>query len=73
MVSDPTSPRTIKEPSYFDALFPVVTLIVLVVASVALFGLDAVNGPLHVAIILSTMITSIVIVKNGHSWEEIME
>ncbi|WP_244665179.1 Na+/H+ antiporter NhaC family protein [Candidatus Symbiopectobacterium sp. 'North America'] len=73
MVSDPKSPRTIKAPSYFDALLPVVTLIVLVGASVALFGLDAVNGPLQVAIILSTMITSIVILKNGHTWEEISE
>lgn len=73
MVNDTKSPRTIKAPSYFDALLPVVTLIVLVGASVALFGLDAVNGPLQVAIILSAMITSMVILKNGHGWEEISE
>lgn len=73
MVNDPKSPRTIKAPSYFDALLPVVTLIVLVGASVTLFGLDAVNGPLQVAIILSTMITSMVILKNGHTWEDISE
>lgn len=67
------SPRTIKAPSYLDALIPVITLIALVGASVALFGLNAVNGPLQVAIILSTMITSMIILKNGHSWEEISE
>lgn len=70
---DPKPPRTIKAPSYLDALIPVVSLIALVGASVALFGLNAVNGPLQVAIIISTMITSMVILKNGHSWEAISE
>lgn len=70
---DPKSPRTIKAPSYLDALIPIVSLIVLVGASVALFGLNAVNGPLQVAIIISTMITSIIILKNGHSWDAISE
>lgn len=69
----PKSSRTIKAPSYLDALTPIVTLIVLVGTSVALFGLNAVNGPLQVAIIVSTMITSIIILKNGHSWDEISE
>lgn len=70
---EPKSSRTIKAPSYLDALTPVVTLIVLVGTSVALFGLNAVNGPLQVAIIVSTMITSMIILKNGHSWDEISE
>ncbi|ATM95580.1 Na+/H+ antiporter NhaC [Yersinia frederiksenii] len=70
---EPKSPRAIKAPSYLDALIPVVSLIVLVGSSVALFGLNAVNGPLQVAIIISTMITSIIILKNGHSWEAISE
>ncbi|KEY59832.1 Na+/H+ antiporter NhaC family protein [Serratia sp. DD3] len=67
------APRPIKAPSYLDAILPIVTLIVLVGASVALFGLDAVNGPLQVAIILSSMIASMIILKNGHSWEELAE
>ncbi|WON78619.1 Na+/H+ antiporter NhaC family protein [Serratia sp. UGAL515B_01] len=65
--------RTVKAPSYLDAMIPIVTLIVLVGASVAIFGLNAVNGPLQVGVILSTMVTSIIILKNGHSWEEISE
>ncbi len=67
------TPRPVKAPSYLDALLPIVTLILLVGSSVALFGLEAVNGPLQVAIILSTMITAMVILKNGHSWEEVSE
>lgn len=65
--------RTIKAPSYMDALIPIVSLIVLVGAAVALFGLDAVKGPLQVGIIISSIITSIIILKNGHTWEEIAE
>lgn len=60
--------RTVKAPSYLDAMIPIFTLIVLVGASVAIFGLGAVNGPLQVGIIISTMITSMIILKNGHSW-----
>lgn len=67
------TPRPVKAPSYLDALLPIVTLILLVGSSVALFGLEAVNGPLQVAIIISTMITAMVILKNGHSWEEVSE
>lgn len=73
MTLDPQPPRAIKAPSYCDAFIAIVTLIVSVGASVALFGLDAVNGPLQVAIILSTMVTTLVVLKNGHSWEEIAE
>ncbi|AHG22460.1 sodium:proton antiporter [Chania multitudinisentens RB-25] len=74
MASHPQTPRRkVKTPSYLDAMIPVFTLIILVGSSVALFGLDAVNGPLQVAIILSTMITAVVILKNGHTWEEVSE
>lgn len=52
-----------KAPSYADALIPVFTLIILVGASVSLFGLNAVQGPLQVAIIVSTMITALIILK----------
>lgn len=73
MSVDPKSHRTLKSPSYLDAIIPILTLIVLVGASITLFGLDAVKGPLQVAIILSTMITAMIILKNGHSWEEVSE
>lgn len=73
MAIDPKTPRTVKAPSYLDALIPVFTLIVLVGSSVALFGLDAVNGALQVAIIISTMVTAVIVLKNGHSWDEVSE
>ncbi|WP_337262266.1 MULTISPECIES: Na+/H+ antiporter NhaC family protein [unclassified Serratia (in: enterobacteria)] len=73
MAIDLKPPRTVREPSYLDAMIPVFSLIILVGSSVTLFGLDAVSGPLQVAIILSTMITAVVILKNGHTWDEISE
>jgi NhaC family Na+:H+ antiporter len=40
---------------------------------VALFGLSAMNGPVQVAMMLSAMVASIIILKNGHSWAAIEE
>lgn len=67
----PTPTRAAREPSYLDALTPLVVLTVLVSAAVALFGLDAMNGPLQVAMMMAAMSASIIILKNGHSWAEI--
>ncbi|MFC4526934.1 Na+/H+ antiporter NhaC [Dyella halodurans] len=67
------TPRTPRPPSYLDAVVPLLALVGLVGASVALFGLKAVDGPLQVAIILSTMVAILIIFKNGHTWEEVQE
>ena len=69
----PVTPGTAKEPSYADAIFPLVTLIVLIAASVYLFGLNALDGPLQVALVICSMVTGLVIIRNGHTWEEIAE
>ena len=39
--------------SVVDAVIPLVTLVVLIGGSLALFGLDALDGPLQVALVLS--------------------
>jgi NhaC family Na+:H+ antiporter len=70
-VADQPAHRPIKEPSYFDALAPLVVLAVLIGGAVSLFGLNAMDGPLQVAIILAGMFTSFIVLKNGHSWEEV--
>lgn len=62
-----------REPSYLDAALPLAALIVLVGSAMALFGLAAMDGPLQVALILSAMVTALILLKNGHSWEEIAE
>jgi len=71
MSEQPTSSRIIKTPSYADAIIPVVVLIVLVAGAVYLFGLDAADGPMQVALIFSSMVVALMLLKNGHTWEEI--
>ena len=62
-----------REPSYADAIIPAVTLVVLIAGAVFLFGLDALDGPVQVALILSTMVVALILLKNGHPWDEIVK
>ncbi|MEU8678301.1 Na+/H+ antiporter NhaC [Streptomyces sp. NPDC048560] len=63
--------RPVREPSLSDAIVPMVVLAVLVAGSLALFGLDALDGPIQVALILCAMVAALVAMKNGHSWESV--
>lgn len=65
------TPRKIKEPSYADAIIPAVTLIVLIAGAVFMFGLDALDGPVQVALIFCDMVVAVILLKNGHPWERI--
>jgi len=63
--------RVPREPTYAQAIFPIVMLIALIAASVYLFGLDALDGPLQVALIVCSMVVGLIVLRNGHTWEEI--
>ena len=65
--------RVPRDPSYLDAVIPLVVLAGLIAAAVALFGLDAMDGPLQVSLILAAMVAAVIILKNGHSWDEVAE
>jgi Na+:H+ antiporter, NhaC family len=65
------APRRVREPSLVDAIIPLVTLVVLIAGSLLLFGLDALDGPIQVALILCVLVAALIVLKNGHSWEEI--
>lgn len=47
-----TRVEDVRDPSVVDAVIPVITLVVLIGGSLALFGLDALDGPLQVALVL---------------------
>ena len=47
-----SSTGLIRQPSLGDSLAPLVILAALIAASLALFGLDALDGPIQVALIL---------------------
>ncbi len=73
MTNDERGARTVRRPSVLDALIPLITLAVLVAGSIAVFGLDALSGPIQVALILCAMVAALVAVKNGNTWVEVQE
>jgi Na+:H+ antiporter, NhaC family len=56
-----------RPPSFPDALAPVVVLVVLLALTIALFGIDATDGPLQVALFTSATFAGLVALKNGHT------
>ena len=60
--------KSIKPPSFLDALIPIIVLIVLLASAVYLYGADGTTGPIQVALILSMLVAGLVGLKNGHKW-----
>jgi NhaC family Na+:H+ antiporter len=48
-------------------VLPIVVLIGLLALTIAFFGVDATNGPLQVALLLSAAFASVIAFKNGHT------
>jgi NhaC family Na+:H+ antiporter len=71
MTEDAKPARPPIDPSYADALIPLVLLVVLIAGAMYLFQLDALAGPVQVALVVCSMVTALVILRNGHDWEEI--
>jgi NhaC family Na+:H+ antiporter len=63
----------VREPSMLDALIPLIFMIMLLVLSIILFGIDAAVGPLQVSLLMSAVVAAVVAHKNGHSWERLAE
>jgi Na+:H+ antiporter, NhaC family len=62
---------TARRPSSIDALVPLVALAVLIASSLVLFGLDALDGPIQVALVVCAAIASLIALKNGHGLAEV--
>lgn len=71
MTNSNPSPPSAREPSYLDIFIPLIVLIVSVGGAVSLFGLNAVDGPVQIGLLISTMTVAIILLKNGHPWEEV--
>jgi Na+:H+ antiporter, NhaC family len=63
--------RAVRDPSLLDALVPLGVMVVLIGGSLLLFGLDALDGPIQVALVLCVMVAALVAMKNGHTWEDV--
>ncbi len=72
-MSDQMDLDRIRTPSLFDALFPLATLAVLIAGALALFGLDALDGPIQVALVLCCGVAALIAMKNGHPFGGVQE
>jgi len=59
--------RTPRAPSLLDAVAPVVVLILLIVLTIVIFGTEAANGPLQIALMVSAVFAGLVAFKNGYT------
>ena len=66
-------PRPLREPSLADALVPLAVLAVLIAGSLALFGLDALDGPIQVALLLCCATAALIAMRNGHPFSAVQE
>ncbi|MET8130105.1 hypothetical protein ABZV67_26330 [Streptomyces sp. NPDC005065] len=59
--------RAVRVPSLADAAVPIsVVPAVLMAGTLALFGLDALDGSMQVALVMCAMTVALVAMKNGH-------
>lgn len=72
-MSDGADDQTVREPSYADAVVPLVLLALLIAGGLALFGLDALDGPIQVALLLCCGVVALIAMKNGHTFAAVQE
>ena len=63
-----------RTPKVFDALIPLVFLIVLLVLNIQIFGTDGLSGSNQIVLILSSMVASLVaIFRLGFNWDTLQD
>ncbi len=62
-----------KSPTLIDALIPVLALIVMLAFSVYLFGDNSSSGPNQIVLTMGAAIASLVAIKNGFLWADILK
>jgi Na+:H+ antiporter, NhaC family len=65
--------KTTNQPSFIDALVPLLFLIVLLAASVGLYGGDSSYGPNQIVLLLATGVACLIGLKNGYKWAQLEE
>jgi NhaC family Na+:H+ antiporter len=64
---EPQAVQQPRPPTLLDALLPIIVLIGLLALTIIYFGIDATNGPLQVALLLSAAFASLIAFKNGYT------
>ncbi|HLU62578.1 MAG TPA: Na+/H+ antiporter NhaC [Gammaproteobacteria bacterium] len=60
-----------RAPSMLDAVIPVISLVLMLIASVTLYGADSSYGPNQIALLLAAGIAAIIGIRNGMRWKQI--
>lgn len=63
--------RARQDPTLLDALIPLISLVILIAGSLLIFGLDALDEPIQVALTLCCMVAALVAMENGQAWAEV--
>jgi Na+:H+ antiporter, NhaC family len=64
-------PSSAREPSLLHALLAMGSLVVPIAGALLPFGLDALDGPIRVALVLAALIAALIAVKNGAAWDDV--
>jgi Na+:H+ antiporter, NhaC family len=72
-MTSPTTTRITREPSLLQALVPLLLLIALLAASVALFGDDSSYGPNQIALLLCACVAGLIGMRNGFRWSDVQD
>ena len=62
-----------RQPSLIDSLLPLAALALLIGGALTLFGLDALDGPIQVALLLCCALAVLIAMKNGHDFAAVQE
>jgi NhaC family Na+:H+ antiporter len=65
--------RVVNEPTVLTAVVPLALLILLIFGSLLIFGLDALDGPIQVALLLACMCAALVALRLGYRWSDVQE
>ncbi len=65
--------KTLTKPSFLDALTPLIFLVLLLAASVAIYGGDSSYGPNQIVLLLATAVACLIGIKNGFKWAQLEE
>ncbi len=63
----------VEQQSLLDGLVPLVALPMLFASALALFGLDALDGPIQVALLVCCGVAALIAMKNGRPFSKVQE
>ena len=62
-----------RRPSFFESIFPIIYLVILLSINVSIFKEDALSGSIQIVLILSSAVASLVAMRLGFKWKDIQK